>query len=290
MRCGGLLALGLAPGDKVALYLRNVPEYVEAVAACFKARLVHVNVNYRYLDEELRYLFDNSDSAVVVFAAEFGDAIERLRPGLPKLRALVQVGEGDGRARGVEAYEALAGAGDGSRLDLARSPDDLLFLYTGGTTGMPKGVMWRHEDLFEALGRGANALNGNRRPADLAAHRDGVRAAGGGVRQLPACPLMHGTGLFTAIGAILGGGSVVTLPSARFDPGSSRAPARSRSATTRTPRRPRRRSAASAACGTRSRATGAPSTPTERSSSSAAAAYASTPPARRSTPRRSRKC
>jgi fatty-acyl-CoA synthase len=213
-----LLARGLQPGDKVALYLRNVPEYVEVVAACFKARLVHVNVNYRYLEEELRYLFDNSDAAAVVFSEDFAEPIGRLRAGLPRLRARVQVGSGDGLAPGVEHYDALVAAGDGGRLALQRSPDDLLFLYTGGTTGMPKGVMWRHEDLFEALGRGASALNGNRRPADLAAHREGVRAAGGGVRQLPACPLMHGTGLFTAIGAIVGGGSVVTLPSHRFDP------------------------------------------------------------------------
>jgi fatty-acyl-CoA synthase len=212
-----LLTRGARPGDKVAFYLRNGPAYAETLAACFKAGLVHVNVNYRYLADELRYILDDSDAAVAVFSAEFADVVEQLRPSLPKVQSWLQVGDAP-RAAGVLAYEDLAADGDPARPAGSRSPDDLLLLYTGGTTGMPKGVMWRAEDLWEALGRGANATNGNRRPADLAEHRENVRAAGPGARMLPACPQMHGTGLFTSIGALAGGGSVVTLGSAHFDP------------------------------------------------------------------------
>ena len=131
---------GLAPGDKVALYLRNEPAYTETLAACFKARGVHVNVNFRYRDDELHYILENSDAAVVVFGAEFAGNMEHLRPRLPKLKALFQVG-GQERAAGVRDYEETVEAGDGAPLGIERSADDLLFIYTGGTTGMPKGVM-----------------------------------------------------------------------------------------------------------------------------------------------------
>ena len=213
-----LLARGARPGDKVAFYMRNQPAYMLTLAACFKARLTHVNVNFRYQEDELHYIFDNSDARFIVFAGEFGELLSKLRGRLDKVVAYLQVEDGSATVDFAENFEELTQQGDGARVDLERSPDDMLFLYTGGTTGMPKGVMWRHDDLWEALGRGANAMNGNAKPETLSEHFASVAERGPGPRQIPACPLMHGTGLFTAIGTIMGGGAVVTLPNPSFEP------------------------------------------------------------------------
>jgi fatty-acyl-CoA synthase len=211
-----LRARGAQPGDKVAFYLRNRPEYCEALAACFKARLVQVNVNYRYLDEELRYILDNSDAKIVLFDSEFAERVEVLRPRLPRVAAWIQVGDGP---KIGESYEELATRGDGRPLGLRRSGEDMLFLYTGGTTGMPKGVMWAANDLWHALGAGANApANGGVAPATLEQHVANAVKAGSTTRQIPCCPLMHGTGLFTAIGTLVAGGCVITLAGNKFEP------------------------------------------------------------------------
>lgn len=211
-----LLARGLAAGDKVAFYLRNQPAYLETLVACLKARLVHVNVNFRYREDELHYILDNSDARAVVFAGEFSEIAAKLEPGLPELRSWLQV---DGpRAPFAESYEEVLSQGDPAPLGVERSPDDLLFLYTGGTTGMPKGVMWAQGDLWQALGRGASLFNANTPSDTLEDHFARIASGGPGPRQIPACPLMHGTGLFTALGTLLSGGCVVTLESPGFDP------------------------------------------------------------------------
>ncbi len=210
-----LRARGAQPGDKVAFYLRNCPEYTEGLAACFKARLVQVNVNYRYLDEELRYILDNSDAKIVLFDSEFADRVESLRPRLPNVAAWIQVG---GNGEHGEPYESLAETGDGRPLGIPRSGSDLLFLYTGGTTGMPKGVMWAANDLWHALGAGANTpANGGVPPQTLEQHVTNVIKAGQATKQIPCCPLMHGTGLFTAIGTLVSGGCVITLTGNKFE-------------------------------------------------------------------------
>jgi len=209
---------GVDTGDKVAFYMRNHPAYCEALGACFKGRLVHVNVNYRYVDEELHYIFDNSDAKAVVFSSEFADHVRNLRARLPKVALWIEVAEGG--VPSVEFacdFDTLAERGAGTPLALERSGEDLLFLYTGGTTGMPKGVMWDHESLWFAGAAGATPENGMVPPPDLAAHAENVRAMGGGRRLLPCCPLMHGTGLFTSIATLAAGGSVVTLTHPSFD-------------------------------------------------------------------------
>jgi fatty-acyl-CoA synthase len=208
---------GVEPGAKVALYMRNEPAYAETLAACFKARGVHVNVNFRYTDDELHYILDNSDAVALVYGEEFRPHVEHLRPRLPALKALIQVG-GEKRPEGVLDYEEVVTGGDGAPLGIERSPDDLLFIYTGGTTGMPKGVMWRNEDLWGALGYGANALcNGGEIPATPEEHVANAIRFGAGVRQVPCCPLMHGTGLLTAITTLTSGGCLVTLQHPSFD-------------------------------------------------------------------------
>ncbi|MEO1321406.1 MAG: AMP-binding protein, partial [Pseudomonadota bacterium] len=213
-----LLANGATVGDKIGFYLRNQPEYIEGLAASFKARLTHVNVNYRYLDDELVYIIDNSDSTVVLYDVEFRDNVLRVKDRLPTVKVWVEVGGTDTPPDFAVRYEALAESGDGSPLRIERAPDDLMFLYTGGTTGMPKGVMWSHR-----IWRDAN-LDGMRRiygaaPETWEDHRAFVKEVGQYSRQLPACPLMHGTGLFTALGAFLNGGAIVTLETkTKFDP------------------------------------------------------------------------
>jgi fatty-acyl-CoA synthase len=209
--------LGAQPDDKIALYLRNRPEYLEIAVAALKARLVHVNVNYRYVEAELAYILENSDARWVCFDVEFAERIPGLRVRCPGVVRWIQVGGSP--AADVIPYEMLAEAGSGAPLEIERSPDDLVFVYTGGTTGHPKAVMWRQADLWGALGAGSNApANRGRRPADLAEHVANVAAHGPGPRQLIACPLMHGTGLFTSLGTLAGGGCIVTVPGKRFDP------------------------------------------------------------------------
>ncbi|HWF01927.1 MAG TPA: acyl-CoA synthetase [Caulobacteraceae bacterium] len=209
-----LLSRGAGFGDKVALYMHNCPEYTETMAACFKGRLTHVNVNYRYTPEEVHYIFDNSDATVVVFGAEFRRHIEAIRSRLNKVRLFVEIGEG---ADWATPYDSLVGSGDGAPLGIRRSGQDMLFLYTGGTTGMPKGVMWAHDDLRQVNMMAARAA-GLPVPEDLDQLIAAARIQGPGPASVIGPPLMHGTGLFTAFGAILSGGSVITLPGSRYDP------------------------------------------------------------------------
>jgi fatty-acyl-CoA synthase len=211
-----LLSRGAVPGDKLAIYMRNRPEYMIALAAAFKARLTHVNVNYRYTPDEVWYIFDNSDAQTVVYASEFRDAVAQIRSRLPGVATWVEVSEDDRTAEFAESFEALTAEGDGTPLAIDRAGDDLLFIYTGGTTGMPKGVMWPHHDLREITLQAARKLGPV--PETLEALREHTRRVGPAPAALIAPPLMHGTGLLTAMGVHLAGGCVVTLTSEAFDP------------------------------------------------------------------------
>lgn len=209
---------GIETGDKMAFYLRNHPAYLEGLGAAFKGRFTHVNVNYRYVDEELLYIFDNSDATVVLYGSEFADHVRALKDRLPKVKVFLEVSESGAPAvDGALDFETLCETGDGAPLGIERSGDDLLFLYTGGTTGMPKGVMWGHDDHWHSGTAGATPATELVPPNSLAEHVENVRRAGGGGRLMPCCPLMHGTGLFTAIGALAQGGSVVTMLGHSFD-------------------------------------------------------------------------
>jgi len=211
------LERGASEGDKIAFYLRNAPEYSEGIAAAFKARLTHVNVNYRYVDHELIYLLDNSDAAIVVYGAEFAHHVAEIRHQLPGVKLWLEVADGYPGAEDAAHYEDLATSGDGAPLGLERSPDDMLFLYTGGTTGMPKGVMWRHEDLWCVTGAGGNPRLGLGPAEDLDTYLARLRQEPAPVN-MPLPPIMHGTGLLSAIGAMTHGGTCVTLPARSFDP------------------------------------------------------------------------
>ena len=213
-----MLANGANPGDKIAFYMRNRPEYGEGLMAAFKARLTHVNVNYRYIENELLYLLDNADATVCIFSGEFVGQVEHIRAQLPKVKQWIQIDDGYPELDGALGYEALATEGDDSPLGVERASTDQLFIYTGGTTGMPKGVMWSHDALWNVLGAGGNPRLGIAPCKDLAEHVARVSANPTPAVSLPLPPMMHGTGLLSAVGAIAGGGTVITLTSKSFEP------------------------------------------------------------------------
>jgi acyl-CoA synthetase (AMP-forming)/AMP-acid ligase II len=212
-----LLERGVARQDKIAQYLYNCPQYLESLFAAFKVGSAPVNTNYRYTDDELVYLWDNSDAVAVVFHATFTDTIDRIRDRVPGVRTWLWVDDGSHPCPSWALdYEEAASRSsvDSVRAPWGRSGDDLLLLYTGGTTGMPKGVMWRQEDLFLTL----DSTNKKRLPPEPDADALGDRYAKPGPKNLPAAPLMHGTGLFNAMSNLMVGGCVVTLLGRRFDP------------------------------------------------------------------------
>ena len=215
-----LLAQDVRHQDKVGVYLYNGPEYLEATFACLKLGLVPINTNYRYADDELVYLWENADTVAVVFHGTFVERIQGIRHRLPGIRSWLWVDDGTAPCPGwaVPYEEAASASGPPGRLVLpwARTPDDIYMLYTGGTTGMPKGVMWRQDDLFARLnGGGFRRYPEDGRPEDV---RSELERSGRGMTLLPACPLMHGTGGFTALECLSEGGRVVTLTSRQFDP------------------------------------------------------------------------
>jgi len=214
-----LLAAGLTHQSKVAAYLHNGPEYLETYIGAFKGGFAPVNTNYRYGHDEIVYLFDNADAEAVVFHEAFVELVDRVRHELPKVRRWYCVTEGGTAPEWATDYESVVGPGvtEAVRGPWGRSGDDLLLLYTGGTTGMPKGVMWRQDDLFNVLGTGGNAVLGVPPAESLEQIGERLDPAMPGFVLLSACPLMHGTGQFSSLIAMNLGGCVVTLPSRHFD-------------------------------------------------------------------------
>ncbi len=219
-----LESLGIGRGDHVALYLYNGTEYLESMLAAFKLRAVPINVNYRYVEHELRYVLADSDAKAIVFHREFGPKLAAVRDDLPYLRGFVAVDAAGSRANaadtavlaalGADDYERALATAPAGRGCAPRSADDLYILYTGGTTGMPKGVMWRAEDIFfAALGGGRAQDPPLTRPEEIIEHLGTHR------RSLPACPFMHGTAHWMALATLYSGGTVVISPDHRFDPG-----------------------------------------------------------------------
>ncbi len=210
-------AHGVEPGDKIAIMCVNAPAYMEAFYAAQKLGAVPVNVNYRYVGAELAYLLDNSDAIALVFHDEFAptvaDALDALATDRRPRLLLQAAHDGDGQllSNALDYERALTGA---EPLTATREPsgDDLVFLYTGGTTGFPKAVMWRSDDLYVALWQMGRP---GTEPPDVA---PSIKAGKQAATLLPACPLMHGTGLFITLSTLSGGGKVVLLDTLRLDP------------------------------------------------------------------------
>ncbi len=213
-------AAGIGVDSKVGLYLYNGNEYLEAQFAGFKQRAVPVNVNYRYLDDELWYLLDNADAEALVFHTSLADRVARVRERLPKLKLLVQVDDGGTPLDGAVGYETLLSA-HAPAPRITRDEADTYMLYTGGTTGMPKGVMYAIGGMTGSFVTGGFPLVGLAPPATpeaIPALVHQLAAAGTSPVSIPTCPLMHGTGMW--LGAMishLAGGSVITMQHRSLD-------------------------------------------------------------------------
>ncbi len=202
---------GIGPGDHVGCYLFNGTEYVETMLAAYKLRAVPINVNYRYVEDELRYLFRDADLKALVHDAEFTPRIEAVRDGLPLLTTTLSVGGADTAS---SDYEQALAASSPERVPVQRRGDDLYIIYTGGTTGMPKGVVWRQEDAFYSCFGGGDYSRANpvKTPEEM------PERIGSPLVFLPLAPLMHGAAQWTVFAWLMSGGcNVLTASRPRTD-------------------------------------------------------------------------
>ncbi|HWJ67353.1 MAG TPA: acyl-CoA synthetase [Nocardioides sp.] len=214
-----LQAQGIGTGDHVGLYAKNSIEHVIALIAILKVRAVAINVNYRYVAGELEYLFDNADLAGLVHDRVYAPLVAEVMPKVAPMKAIVAVPnplEPDDASDlspfgGVTLEDAVAGQSDARDFG-ERSPDDLYIVYTGGTTGYPKGVMWRHEDFWRVLGGGIDFMTAE----PLEEYDQSKKALGDSLVTLPLSPLMHGGAQASLLMHLFAG--QVTILEPRFDP------------------------------------------------------------------------
>jgi acyl-CoA synthetase (AMP-forming)/AMP-acid ligase II len=209
-----LAANGVGTGSHVGMCTRNRVEAIETMLAVYKLRAVLINVNFRYTAHEIRYVLDNADVVALVHERQFAAQVEEAVKDVPGVTHVLTIEDGSDVPFTGVAFESAAGAGEAARNFEERTGDDRYILYTGGTTGMPKGVIWRHEDVWRTLGGGINFLTGEPLESEWAQAEAG-KVTGGMVR-LCLAPLIHGNAQWAALMALFGGDTVVLLP--HFDP------------------------------------------------------------------------
>jgi acyl-CoA synthetase (AMP-forming)/AMP-acid ligase II len=211
-----LAGRGVGRGSHVGVYARNSISFVESLIAAYKCRAVPVNINYRYVEDELRYLFRDADITALVHDRQYSDRVAAVLPDVPGLDTVVVIDDGsdaDFERYGGVAYEDALSAASPDRDFAPRSPDDIYMLYTGGTTGYPKGVIWRHEDVWRVLGGGIDFLSGIPVEDEWVQSKRGLEM--GGMTRLCLAPLMHGNAQWAALASLFSGDSVVLVP--KFD-------------------------------------------------------------------------
>ncbi|MBV2235095.1 MAG: AMP-binding protein [Sterolibacterium sp.] len=212
-----LRAKGVKAGDTVGIHAYNGNEFIEACFAAFKLKAVPVNVNYRYTSDELRYLYDNADLKALIFEAELEEQNLGALDAAPNLSAIARMhGQGASRIDGAVDYETAITLESGSLDDIPLADDDQILLYTGGTTGMPKGVIWPHKALFYAGFGGGGGFTPDgpiTRPEEIV---DRVHA-GMHIKLLPTAPLMHGAGLWASLIGLYGGNTIYLDPNPGFN-------------------------------------------------------------------------
>ncbi|HUH12800.1 MAG TPA: acyl-CoA synthetase [Longimicrobiales bacterium] len=212
-----LAEAGVSQGEHVGIHAYNCAEFLETMLGCYKLRAVPININYRYVEQELHYLFDNADLVALVHQRRFAPRIAAIRGRLPKLRHFVALDDASGEdlsALGSVLYEDALAKSSPERGFGPRSGDDLYILYTGGTTGMPKGVVWRQEDVIFALGGGIDHATGVpcQSPADLTA-----KTANPPMVMMALAPLMHGAAQWGSMNALFVGNKIVLYSHEHFD-------------------------------------------------------------------------
>jgi acyl-CoA synthetase (AMP-forming)/AMP-acid ligase II len=219
-----LAGLGVGPGDHVGLYARNSIEAIETLLATCKLRAAAVNINYRYVDNELQYMLADSDPVALVYDRRLAPVVARAAGAagaVPGLRGLVEIDDGtlpftmdpdkpDKEASSATDYDAALAAASGARDFPPRSADDVYIIYTGGTTGYPKGVMWRHEDIWRTLAGGIDFVTAEPLPDEWAQSRKGLD--NGEFVKLCAAPLIHGNAQVAALAGLFSGETIVMLP------------------------------------------------------------------------------
>ncbi|WP_078290247.1 acyl-CoA synthetase [Mycobacterium sp. D16R24] len=212
-----LQSQGVGPGDKVGLYCRNGIEIVVALTAIVKIRAISVNVNYRYVEAELHYLFENSDMAALVHERRYSDKVANVLPSTPNVKTAIVVEDGtdlDYSSHGGVAFADALAQGSPERDFEERSPDDIFLIYTGGTTGFPKGVMWRHEDIYRSLFGGINYVTGEYIEGEWDLAKQGAEAAP--FIGFPIPPMIHGATQAATFMALFQGRTTVLAP--EFNP------------------------------------------------------------------------
>ncbi|HEX3787883.1 MAG TPA: acyl-CoA synthetase [Pseudonocardiaceae bacterium] len=208
---------GVHSGSHVGVYLRNSIEAIETMIAAYKLRAVAINVNYRYVQNELRYLFDNADLVALVHERAYAPLVREVLPDAPALRHTIVVEDGsdtDWSGYGAVGYADALADGSPDRDFGPRTADDRYLLYTGGTTGKPKGVIWRHEDVWRVLGGGIDFISGAKLADEWQQSKQGKE--NGPLIRFPVPPLIHGAAQWAAFQSLFGGGTTVFVP--QFDP------------------------------------------------------------------------
>ena len=212
-----LKKLGIKKGSHIGIYAFNCVEWLEIMLGAYKLCAIPININYRYVEEELKYLIDNADMEAIFYHKQFSNKLENIKSHLPLLKDFICIEDNSGEDDVIDKsfnFEDLIANEDESRLDVDRSGDDKYILYTGGTTGMPKGVVWRMEDVLMTLGGGIDAVTGEKYPTPEAFADKCLQDQ---TIALALAPFMHGGAQWQSFNSFFSGWKLIINDQVSFD-------------------------------------------------------------------------